>query len=322
MEITVHILGTASLPRHAVAITVINALGFSIAPIILYAILLFINDGLFRKRAVRLLTLLFEANIVLSFISIKTGWIFHVTNEGFYSRGPYQWIPICLCLYYYFLIGIVFLRHREERVQKDNRLLSAIYLLPLLAIAIQMGFPRILVIWGSSALALLLFYIFLLERQFSYDIQTGLGNRKAFEAYMQELSQTNKPVTIFVFDLNNLKMINDSCGHVTGDEKIRIAADCMKKIFSSIGQSYRIGGDEFCAICNSFDTVKAWKILRDFDACIDKINEGCSDEKISIAHGFAVRVADITPYKAFTLADNAMYYDKVQRKNNQDKAKY
>ncbi|MFR3283861.1 MAG: diguanylate cyclase domain-containing protein [Clostridium fessum] len=44
------------------------------------------------------------------------------------------------------------------------------------------------------------------------------------------------------------KRVNDTYGHVAGDELIRAAADCMKNSFNEYGKVYRIGGDEFAVI--------------------------------------------------------------------------
>ena len=50
--------------------------------------------------------------------------------------------------------------------------------------------------------------------------------------------------------MNELKSVNDTCGHEAGDELIVGAADCMRNVFGPSGRLFRTGGDEFAAIVN------------------------------------------------------------------------
>ena len=84
------------------------------------------------------------------------------------------------------------------------------------------------------------------------DNMTSLGNRRTFDEYMD--SHLNKEpeadLIFFSFDLNELKSVNDTCGHEAGDELIVGAADCMRNVFGPSGRLFRTGGDEFAAIVN------------------------------------------------------------------------
>ncbi len=85
------------------------------------------------------------------------------------------------------------------------------------------------------------------------DILTGNLNRRAYENALTELSK--EPLAEdFVYvsaDLNGLKQINDSKGHLAGDKLIIGAGDCMTKVFGDFGKIYRIGGDEFVALIHT-----------------------------------------------------------------------
>lgn len=79
------------------------------------------------------------------------------------------------------------------------------------------------------------------------DIMTHLENRSAFIHYQKNaIPQENQGC--IVFDINNLKLINDSRGHLKGDPLIIHAAKCIQDVFEKIGQCYRIGRDEFVVI--------------------------------------------------------------------------
>lgn len=94
------------------------------------------------------------------------------------------------------------------------------------------------------------------------DELTGLYNRRAYEEDILEYSK-NTIADEFVYasiDVNGLKVVNDEIGHAAGDELIKGAADCMKKVFGSYGKVYRTGGDEFVGIFfageEQLDTIK------------------------------------------------------------------
>ena len=81
------------------------------------------------------------------------------------------------------------------------------------------------------------------------DHPTSLLNRRAFEEEKDKLGHSSLPED-FVFvtvDVNGLKTVNDTMGHVAGDELIRGAAENLKKYLGPYGKIYRIGGDEFAA---------------------------------------------------------------------------
>jgi GGDEF domain-containing protein len=77
------------------------------------------------------------------------------------------------------------------------------------------------------------------------DVLTGLTNRTAFELDKKRLQENLKnhiPLSMIMFDLNNLKEVNDTLGHNKGDLYLITAAQLIQKHFGPLGQSYRIGG--------------------------------------------------------------------------------
>ncbi len=80
------------------------------------------------------------------------------------------------------------------------------------------------------------------------DPLTGLGNRRALDLYISEIS--NNPASVIrvgciVCDLNDLKLTNDVHGHVVGDQLIKDFAKCLTECFENRGVPFRTGGDEF-----------------------------------------------------------------------------
>jgi len=79
------------------------------------------------------------------------------------------------------------------------------------------------------------------------DELTGCLNRHAYETDINKLTLKKEWIYISL-DLNSLKHVNDTYGHVAGDEMICAAVACMKASFGEFGRVYRIGGDEFAVI--------------------------------------------------------------------------
>jgi len=84
------------------------------------------------------------------------------------------------------------------------------------------------------------------------DELTGLYNRRGFlalaEQQMKLAQRTSKPLTLAFADLDNLKGINDTYGHNSGDEAIIRAAEALRRAFRNSDIIGRMGGDEFTVL--------------------------------------------------------------------------
>ncbi|MET0066141.1 MAG: EAL domain-containing protein [Candidatus Thiodiazotropha sp.] len=91
-----------------------------------------------------------------------------------------------------------------------------------------------------------------LYRQASHDSLTELMNRSAFESHLEQTLESarkrgHEHILCFM-DLDQFKVVNDTCGHVAGDELLRQLAGIMHRHFRGSDVLARIGGDEFAAI--------------------------------------------------------------------------
>lgn len=79
------------------------------------------------------------------------------------------------------------------------------------------------------------------------DTQTKLKNRHAMNQHIEKLKGC-KNFGIIYCDINGLKQVNDSFGHQEGDRLILRACECLRQALANC-HLYRIGGDEFLALC-------------------------------------------------------------------------
>lgn len=250
----------------------------------------------------------------MSILSYNNGWIFFVNIQNNYSRGNLFLIPTIISMFYFLLVILDLRKTVIEYEIDDKNTLILIIILPIIGTIVQLIFNEVVLIWGSISIALLLYYIFLRELQFKYDVQTGTKTRSAFEKEMDKyLNEEN--IVIIVLDINNLKKTNDRYGHKIGDEVIFNAAKAIKGSFKGIGNIFRIGGDEFCVICHDISRELVEDSLSNLDKELAQINQGLSN-KIEIAFGYAFysNDEDENIYSIFNKADRAMYTHKAKLK--------
>lgn len=83
------------------------------------------------------------------------------------------------------------------------------------------------------------------------DYLTQLGNRHAMQEYIQNIKQGENIGSVYC-DVTGLKVVNDTKGHQAGDDLLVRASRSLKRFFDSYGL-FRIGGDEFLALCIGID---------------------------------------------------------------------
>lgn len=190
----------------------------------------------------------------------------------------------------------------------------------------RIGMLLFIIIWASeiiqnmSKLIVKMTQTQLLEILAYQDQMTGLKNRSAFEEKMQECRENDMgEVYIIEFDMNDLKMINDNCGHAIGDQVIKGIADKLKKEFEENGISYRIGGDEFCVIVPKTPMVNEEFIMEKIvrvKAAVHTFGEELN-LNLSLASGFSETTGKDDDIDAvYRQADKRMYTDKQQMKSD------
>ena len=156
-------------------------------------------------------------------------------------------------------------------------------------------------------------------KQMAYtDSLTGVKNKHAYieaEAALDEriAKEAIEELGIVVFDLNGLKLVNDTKGHEEGDEFIKTACRMICKTFTH-SPVFRIGGDEFVAILEGEDFKNRSKLLSTFDFHIE---ENRKHGRVVIASGLDELRPGIDEKVAqvFERADQKMYEYKKHLKN-------
>lgn len=159
----------------------------------------------------------------------------------------------------------------------------------------------------------------LLIRHAYTDHLTDVYNRRYCAEYMSKLdNEKNASYSIIIFDLNNLKMINDNYGHTIGDKFIKESANIINISFREHGIVGRLGGDEFIALIDTNDKNLLKSMISEFEKHIKNYNNKNKDFEISIAYGLATCDESEEPgtENIYRIADTRMYECKVKQKSS------
>ena len=144
-----------------------------------------------------------------------------------------------------------------------------------------------------------------------HDQLTGLYNRRFFIEELIRLDvEGNLPLTIIMGDINGLKLVNDSFGHVIGDELIKKVVEIMSKGCRNNDIISRIGGDEFVILLPKTDIYEAEKIVKRIKAL--SLKENLSSVEISISFGYETKKNEEEDIQdIFKKAEDNMYKKKL-----------
>lgn len=207
-----------------------------------------------RSRTKRLLLPLLIPvllNAILVITSLFTNSMFSVSLNNVYRHGPLQPLLFVFCGFY---LVFTFVQIATAKNKLDSRLLVPLLLFPVLpmvgGLVELLGFGSV-VAWLGVSLSLLMVYLNIQNHQIDTDYLTGLFNRKQLAAFLDERirrSSEKRPVAGILLDIDNLKTINDTYGHLEGDCAI---VNTAKILTNSVGKDAfvaRFAGDEFMVI--------------------------------------------------------------------------
>lgn len=154
------------------------------------------------------------------------------------------------------------------------------------------------------------------------DELTGLLNRRGFvtlaNQQLKVAQRMNKKAVLFFFDIDNLKKINDTLGHKSGDQAIRDSASLLKKNFREADIVARIGGDEFTVLSLEATEMDPETIIHRIQFRLQSYNVRAEAEK-SIQLSLSVGYVSFDPEFPTSLDDLIIHADRLMYENKRDK---
>lgn len=161
-----------------------------------------------------------------------------------------------------------------------------------------------------------------LNWQAMHDSLTGLANRRQFEVKMKDLlvkaKSDNRRHHLLYIDLDQFKVVNDTCGHDAGDELLKQVTDILAKTLRKTDLLARLGGDEFGVLLETCDAEHALSVANNLRQAVEHIRFGWQTQSFKI--GVSIGIAEITGIEAkaaevLSAADAACYVAKESGRN-------
>lgn len=131
-----------------------------------------------------------------------------------------------------------------------------------------------------------------LSYQATHDVLTGLLNRREFESRIQkawERSRDNEGVHVLCYiDLDQFKVINDTCGHIAGDEMLRQIAALLQEHVRKHDSIARLGGDEFGILMEFCSMRHGLMVTRNLRKQIEQLQFVWEDNRFKVAASMGV----------------------------------
>lgn len=270
----------------------------------------------------------FTFGIGLLVISIRVGYIF--SGEYFYLSAFISYTILSIIT---LPITLKFLKNRfvtmlsnlsnKARITLLQSALVAFFLIILLNSAITRDTNNI----QKAIVAVLLFYFVMINYKLIIDYNeqtkmndtlltlsftnkvTNMANSLKFYNDIDEMINNQETFILCYIDLDRFKMINDTFGHIKGDEYLSLFGERLRGIESELVSCYHLSGDEFCVVSReNYDYT--FKLVSEID--IDVLNDM---EFLGMSYGFSIFPKDGTRIKeVLSKADKNMYKVKKSKR--------
>ena len=266
-------------------------------------------------------------NALLLLTNHWTNFIFTISPDGVYTRGNLFWIDVIASFAYPVTASVLALsasKKAKNRAQKRDCYVLASFILPPVAAAL------IQVLWYGTflfligfAIALLIVFVNLQNEQITIDFLTRTNNRASLIAYYERKVHALRPgfsLYLFMIDVDFFKRINDTYGHVIGDQVLTTVADQLKAVCA--GQRCflaRLGGDEFGILLEAEHTEEARAFAERIESALDEFNGDSNlSHPVTLSVGYAACDVEDCPIDRLIQQADAMMYTKKARRHMLD----
>lgn len=245
-----------------------------------------------------------------------------------YTAKSMRYVMLAIQIIMYIILAVfsfVESLKNKDSLKRRYIMVSSFCIFMIVAIALQVFFPLVPMYSYGYLFGICVLHSLVVEdeianqkhelveahRQVSYDTLTGAMSKHAYVDMESEVDERiNRGVmedfAMIVFDLNDLKAVNDKDGHEAGDKYIIESVRLIEEYFKDV-PIYRVGGDEFTLVLMGKDYKNRHQLIDDFNRRIDQNLK--NRNVVVVAAGIADynRDKDTTIIQIFTRADREMY---------------
>ena len=312
-------------------------------------IVVYMNDKNTLRTAISIAGIaMFVCVVVMLAVNFFVPILFTVDGDGVYHAGVARYVTLVLQVILFMMVSVYTFVAKAKNELAAKRLRRTVVLSGAgmaALIVVQMYYPMMPLYSMGFLFSSSLLHSFVVEdekeeqrreleetlrREQEQIRELGSAKKKIYtdpltgvkskQAYIEDEEKLNKKIRsglvkelgVVVFDVNDLKSVNDNLGHDTGDIYIYTASMMISEFFEN-SPVYRIGGDEFAVILEGGDYGNREKLLAAFD---HQSEENQRSGKVVVASGMAVfkKESDRKIRDIFERADRQMYLRKSELK--------
>ncbi|MDR1507747.1 MAG: GGDEF domain-containing protein [Treponema sp.] len=242
-----------------------------------YLILVFVDYFAHRdeKRAKKVLVIfavLMAVYVVSVLINLPLRYYFYISSDNIYTPSKLYLLRLFIS---YFPLVLSLAEVAVSAAQfKYSQIISIVFfgILTGIGAGLDIILKDSCLIWPCFAASLLYFYFFIVQSDSKLDSLTGLGNRLSFNECIERLSRSGvkESYSVVIIDMDHFKKINDTLGHLEGDNALRDMALIIKSCIRETDFAARYGGDEFVLVIKSEYNVE--KLMARIQQAIDNQN--------------------------------------------------
>jgi diguanylate cyclase (GGDEF)-like protein len=245
------------------------------------------SDAKRAKKGLTIVGVFLLLYAVFAVSSITAHPFFHISEDNQYITGPYYIIRLFIS-YLPILIILV-----NSVISYKYFTGTQVYMLILFGTlngggaALDIVFRNSFITWPCFAAAVLYIYFFIVQNDTKIDSLTSIGNRNAFNEFIDNLSHhsARQSYAITMIDMNHFKDINDTFGHSAGDKALVEMAQIIKANIRHSDFAARYGGDEFIIAIKAQHDME--RLMERIQQAIYQLNSTAKNPyKIGISYGY------------------------------------
>lgn len=260
--------------------------------------------------------------VIFAITTVSSPWLklmFYLDDANIYHRGILNNPFSILFLVYLLFTSVIAIRKNRRAIlyseKKEYRTISSFIVAPLIGGIIQTSMYGCSLTWPFTAFSILLVYLNQKTQDISQDSLTKLNNRATLDKHLHYLfSDSKEKFGLILFDVNSFKSINDTYGHLNGDNALSKLAAIMKMTFGETDSFLaRYGGDEFVAIIKNSTEESLKSYIVDINNALDVFNTSKTIPfKLSVSSGYCMYPSEgiHTIKELIEKADVQMYENK------------
>lgn len=303
-----------------------NMIYYIVSCTILFGWLLYVNmkTGKLPSEIRRVAVFASVPLILFTLLVLTTPYtklIFYVDSENAYHRGSLVYLHWLVAFSYLIASDVIAILRAQTIGSSSNK--NALYrlcyfgLFPLITTILQIFLEGSSMIPVGITISLILFFTRLQNDLISIDSLTGINNRSQLGRFLNEKfsnEHSEEVVFMIMIDINDFKGINDTYGHLSGDEALIEFAQLLKRACGKYRGLFlsRYGGDEFAIVGIEKSNLTCEKLIQDIELELTRFNTSTPLKfPLSISAGsYKGSITNLSINELIRRSDESMYKKK------------